>query len=407
MTSQVRFEGWKSHHNIPVGWCRKEKPYRNEQGVNTDIIFSSSSGQVFQPIRPVLEHMQSDTDYTDNQIKAIGNQFSTQSTREKMNQKIWSDDANLPPGWKPKIAEEKTDKLFYLSLDTSKFQSRKPLSMTITKNSQEEAIVKMKQTLTIEDAEENQNLPAGWMDKERATRNSNETSVIVTIITGQGVIHKSFLSVLDMMRSKPAHNENEAQSLKTLTDEKHLIHIQKLETWNDDKPLPSGWKMSKTMGIVLRMYYFFAPNGNQLESRRPALFHMIKENQPQDGINFTRKSWNLEGFEENIYIPQGWKLKENSSKTSNGISVSSLFTTNMGENNKDLPDGWKVRVPEGKDKLKETTAVTQLKPKKEKKYEAVTSKFDSTVQVERRSLSPHGLGKVNCQNPTQLNSTQL
>ena len=46
--------------------------------------------------------------------------------------------------------------------------------------------------------------------------------------------------------------------------------------------------------------------------------------------------------------------------------------------------------------IKETTTVTQPKPKKEKKSEAVTSKFESTVQVERESiLFPHGLEKVN------------
>ena len=124
-----------------------------------------------------------------------------------MNQEIWSDDANRPPGWKSEIAEENTDKLFCLSLDGSQIQSRKPLSVTMTKNSQEKAIVKMKQTLTSEDAEENENLPAGWMDKERSTKNSNETSVIVSIITEKEAIHRSFLSVLNMMRSKPAYNE--------------------------------------------------------------------------------------------------------------------------------------------------------------------------------------------------------
>ena len=108
--------------------------------------------------------------------------------------------------------------------------------------------------------------------------------------------------------------------------------------------------------------------------------------------------------EENKHLPQGWKFKETSSKTSNGKSGSSLFTTNMGENNKDLPDGWKVKVPEGKNELKETTTVTQPKPKKEKKSEAVTSKFGSTVQVERRSISHQELEKVNEQSeisPTQ------
>ena len=160
--------------------------------------------------------------------------------------------------------------------------------------------------------------------------------------------------------------------------------------------------MRKTTGKVPKMYDF-APNGNQLESRRSALIHMIKENQPEDGINFMRKSWTLEGFEENIYLPQGWKFKETSSKTSNGISVSSLFTTNIGEDNKGLPDGWKVKMPEGKNESKETAVMAPSKPKKEKKSEAVNSKFGSTVQVERRSVSPHELEKVDEPSKTSPN----
>ena len=76
----------------------------------------------------------------------------------------------------------------------------------------------------------------------------------------------------------------------------------------------------------------------------------------------------------------------------------------MGEDNKGLPDGWKVKIPNGENELKETTARAQSKPKKEKKSEAVTSKFGSTVQVERRSVSPHGLEKVN--EPSKISPSQ-
>ena len=138
-----------------------------------------------------------------------------------------------------------------------------------------------------------------------------------------------------------------------------------------------------------------APNGNQLESRQSALIHMIKENQPEDGINFMRKSCNLKEAEENKYLPQGWKFKETPSKTSNGILVSSLLTINTGKDNKGLPDGWKSRIPKGESESRETTARALSKPKKGKTSEAMTSKFVSTVQIERRNVAPHGLGKVN------------
>ena len=65
------------------------------------------------------------------------------------------------------------------------------------------------------------------------------------------------------------------------------------------------------------------------------------------------------------------------------------------EDNKSLPDGWKVRIPEGENESKEKTAVAPSKPKKEKKTEAVTSELDSTTQFEGKSnLSPHELEEV-------------
>ena len=177
---------------------------------------------------------------------------------------------------------------------------------------------------------------------------------------------------------------------------------------------------------------------------------MIKENQPEDGINFMRKSWTLEGFEENIYLPQGWIFKENSSKNSNGVSVSFVFTTNMGEvfksfrtildmmkssedytkvdinkvrkfmlaksserrktvetweDDKNLPNGWKFRITKGENKSKENTVVAPSKPKKEKKTEAMTSELDNTARVEgKSSLSPHGLEKVN--EPSKISPNQ-
>ena len=73
-------------------------------------------------------------------------------------------------------------------------------------------------------------------------------------------------------------------------------------------------------------------------------------------------------------------------------------TMETWEDDKDLPDGWKVRIPEGENESKEKTAVAPSKPKKEKKTEAVTSELDSTTQFEGKSnLSPHELGKVSKQ----------
>ena len=61
----------------------------------------------------------------------------------------------------------------------------------IKNNYNEEAIVEMKKTLTHKDFEENVNLPAGWLYKERSAKNSNGISVIVTIITEKGITHES------------------------------------------------------------------------------------------------------------------------------------------------------------------------------------------------------------------------
>ena len=147
MILSLKFEGWKSNQHIPVGWLCKEKSFRNEQGLNTYIVSISSSGQLFHSISAVLEHMQSSTDYTHDQIKAIERHFLKKNSRKKINHEIWSDDASLPPGWKWKIAEGKTNKVFCLPPDGSQSQSRKPSSVNIIKNNHnEEAIVEMKKT---------------------------------------------------------------------------------------------------------------------------------------------------------------------------------------------------------------------------------------------------------------------
>merc|ERR1712240_706203 len=89
MIFHVQVEEWESNQNIPVGWSWKE---------------NFSSDQLLQSIKAVLEHMQASTDYTDNQIKAIGTHCLKQNSRKQMNQEIWSDDATLPHGWKSKLA---------------------------------------------------------------------------------------------------------------------------------------------------------------------------------------------------------------------------------------------------------------------------------------------------------------
>ena len=117
--------------------------------------------------------MQSSTDYTDDQIKAIGKHFLKQNSREQINHEIWPNDASLPPGWKWKIAEGKTNTVLRIHPHESQFQSNKPSSVNMIKNNhKEEAIVEMKKTVTIEDIEENVNLPAGGLYKASSAKKS-------------------------------------------------------------------------------------------------------------------------------------------------------------------------------------------------------------------------------------------
>ena len=174
MILSLKVEGWESNQHIPGGWICKEKSLRNEQGINTYIVSISSPGQLFHSISAVLEHMQSSTDYTHDQIKAIERHFLKQNSRRKIKHETCSDDTSLPPGWKWKIAEGETNKVFCLSPDGSHFQSRKPSSVNmINNNRNEEAIAEMTKTLTIENFEKNVNLPAGWLYKESSAKNSN------------------------------------------------------------------------------------------------------------------------------------------------------------------------------------------------------------------------------------------
>ena len=331
MILSFKFEGWENNQHIPSGWLCKEKSFRNEQGMNTFMVFISNSGMLFQSINAALEYMESNPEYSTDEIKAFEKHFVKKNSKKKINLEMWSDDESLPSGWKWRTAEGKTSKVFYLSPDGIQFQSRKASLVHMIKNNySEEVIIAMKKTLTLEEFEENANLPPGWLYKESSTKNNNGISVSVTIISDKGVIYESFSSVFEMMKSSSVYDEEDAQKLKVFMEEKSSIRRQKFEIWNDDETLPVGWKMRKTTGKVGK-YFYLSPEGNQFGSRRAALVHMIKENHEKEDINFMRCSMALEGFEENDNLPKEWLFKENVSKNSGGISVGVVFITNDGE----------------------------------------------------------------------------
>ena len=91
MISSFKFEGWESSQHIPSGWLCKEKSFRNEHGVNVFMVFISNTGKLFQSINAALVYMESNEEYSRDQIKAFEKHFIKKSSnKKKINLEIWS-----------------------------------------------------------------------------------------------------------------------------------------------------------------------------------------------------------------------------------------------------------------------------------------------------------------------------
>ena len=156
-------------------------------------------------------------------------------------------------------------------------------------------------------------LPKDWIYKDTA---KNSTSGVV-VLSDEGVIFESYLSVREFMESSEAFGENDVLKIKQLADEAGKERRKGETGWKENETLPEGWKIM----ITRTQKHFLAPDGLRIAGRRASLQHMIKGSFSKEDVNIMRKSMSEDGWKESVYLPKDWIYRDTARSSASGVLV--------------------------------------------------------------------------------------
>ena len=154
-------DGWEQSHLIPLDWIFKEVPVTQ---TISHIEFISSEGAVLGNSKRAIDYVKSSVVYaSDECIRGIDELVAQRLANRRMQCKGngWSEDPNLPSGWKLKKLPK--NKCLILSADGKQFKSRPEVLQFLSKAGMQEDVKKLRGGLMLEGWRTDKNLPGHWL----------------------------------------------------------------------------------------------------------------------------------------------------------------------------------------------------------------------------------------------------
>ena len=288
--------GWKESEYLPKDWIFKDTA-RNS---TSKVLVLSAEGIKFESYLSVKEFMQSSEQFNENDVDNIQKLCDENGKRRRKSETVWKPCEMLPEGWKIMIT--KTQKHF-LTPDGIRIVGRRAaLLHMIREDFREEDVKIMRKSMEEDGWRESTYLPKDWIYRD--TANSSYSGV--AILSAEGVIFESYLSVKEFMELSDKFDETDVQNIGKLSDEA-ARQRRKCETgWEQSKTLPRGWKIM----ITASQKFFLTPDGLRIAGRKSALQHMIREQYPTEEIHIMRKSMTEDGWSESEFLPKDWIYRD-------------------------------------------------------------------------------------------------
>lgn len=205
-------------------------------------------------------------------------------------------------------------KQFFLDPDAKQFSGRRSaLQHMIKNNCSSEDVKIMRKSMSEDGWKESVYLPKDWIFRETAR---NSTSGVV-VLSAEGVIFESYLSVREFMESSEEFDENDILKIKKLSDEAGKQRRKGETGWKENEALPEGWKIM----ITRTKKHFLAPDGVRIAGRKAALQHMIREEFNSEDVKIMRKSMSEDGWRESLHLPKDWIYKDTAKNSTSGVVV--------------------------------------------------------------------------------------
>ena len=201
----------------------------------------SERAEFFKSFPAARRHMSScGRLYSEQQVEAFEKLALGSSRRRASIYQDWSQDEDLPRGWRKRFRHGKSNLISYLSPQGDSFKSLKDvLKHLLKKKSNKKVVEKLRPKLSQEGYQASALLPKGWMARQRP--NANQLDVEFLTVKMQAL--KGLERALDWLNMSKDKKKNDIENLgKFVQKIKQDVHVRK-HTWVKDESLPEGWKM--------------------------------------------------------------------------------------------------------------------------------------------------------------------
>ena len=292
-------EDWEISDVLPRDWRFKRVP-RSEHRSHVQLM--SDRGDTFKSLREAYKYAEnSDADETLTKLKSFIEKYSLEKRLELYD---WRSDGTVPDGWKMRVSDGKTGKLFFLSPDGKMFASRTlGLLHMIKENFSCVELDQMKQKIVEhENWQFNGKLPHGWLIRNNP----------FSLLTREGDVLESWVSAFDRVKNIPGYSSLDTKFLQQLCDEKCVEKRVDGYSWTDCDSAPAGWKSRRADSKTAKQF-FLSPEGVQHSTRLSAYRHLVENKFPVEIQNEMRMFLKYEDWIHHHLLPEGWLYKNLSS----------------------------------------------------------------------------------------------
>ena len=228
-------------------WRMKIQDQMKEGGksfVERRVYLLTERAEFFKSFGEATRHMSTCDRYSKQDLKSF-DILALETVRKRASiYQDWTEDVELPPGWKRRFRNGKSNLISYLSPQGDSFKSLKDmLKHLLQKKSNKQMVEKLKPKLRQEGYQASALLPKGWMARQRPNANQLD----VEFLTAKLQTLKGLERALEWLKTSNDKKKHKIEDLRRYVQKiQQGVNVRK-HTWVEDDDLPKGWKM-RTVG---------------------------------------------------------------------------------------------------------------------------------------------------------------
>ena len=288
MREYMKEDGWSTTEHLPTDWLFRQTKYHDRS--TGHMVILSSEGDKMESYLAAIKFMEKTEKYTEedilkvsNLVKEVGMERRKNSTYEK------PVGAKLPEGWKTRPIGSK---LYFVSPNGEQLANmKKAYQFLLREEVESEAVEVMRQAMLADGWQVREELPNGWLFRQRRSDTSCDTSMIAS----DGEQLKSFIAAIKYMEDNEDYTEEDISRVNSLieavTKDWRRTSIATTAA-SSNYSLPLGWR-SRQCG---RHLFVLSPEGEQFNNRRKALVEMVRRGLPETDLELMRGELEKEGW---------------------------------------------------------------------------------------------------------------